>query len=94
MKQQEWMRSVFMSFGLKLNPMGDSDVRADFLRRVVIEGECWVAARDKARVAGRSLPVQKAAYALFVGPLPQAARVIASWGNPRCCVADHLKLAV
>lgn len=74
--------------------------RMRLLRKVEIVGGCWLWRGIKRgdygvmAINGRTRNAHRAAYALFVGPVPDGVSVLHSCQNKLCCCPDHLYLGV
>lgn len=75
----------------------EDGIRARLLERIVVsDSGCWEWTRSKATNGyGRitnSLSAHRAAYELFVGPIPDGMQVCHRCDNPPCCNPAHLFL--
>lgn len=91
-----WGRAVRGSFGVDAH---DHD-RSRLLENCQVVGTCWLwrgpvrnGAGGTMTVGGKSLNVQRLAYAMLIGVAPRRTRVSSSCGNPTCCCPDHLRVS-
>lgn len=65
---------------------------------LTVVGECWESSYAKRKyypqmkIDGRQVSLHRAAYAAFVGSIPEGAWVLHKCDNRRCCRPDHLYL--
>lgn len=82
----------------------DIEVRRRILSRITIEDHgytspCWVSNRSRCRggytiftnAGGRRTQTHRAAYAAFVGPIPNGMYILHACDNPPCCNPAHLR---
>jgi len=89
----DWRRNVFVSFGASVGTgTYDRNTRVRLLASCDMPADraCWVSRHESFTMAGRRVPVQRAAYALFNSPIGRGASVVSTCGNPKCCLRSHL----
>lgn len=92
MQTSEWMASANKSWGVSFSLQTYRNPRERLLLFCDVIGDCWVSRRGVAWVDGIEVPIQRAAYGLFVAPIRKGDVILPLCGNRQCCCPDHLHL--